>query len=45
MGRRRLTNAARALIEAKAIKRLTRGGRFDGDAPIYTWIKKRADRR
>jgi len=40
MGRRRQTNATKALMAAKAIRRLTRGGRFDGDAPMYAWIKK-----
>jgi hypothetical protein len=40
MGRRRQSNATKALIAAKVFKRLTRGGRFEGDAPMYAWIKK-----
>jgi hypothetical protein len=40
LGRRRLTNATKELIAAKAIRRLTRGGRHEGDAPMYAWVKK-----
>jgi hypothetical protein len=39
-GRRRLHKAAEQLIEAKAIRRLTRGGRYERDAPMYAWITK-----
>jgi hypothetical protein len=41
MGRHRLSNAVNALIDVGVIGRLTRGGRFEGDAPIYTWLWKR----
>jgi hypothetical protein len=40
MGRRRLNNATRELIAARAIRRLTRGGKHKGDAPMYAWVKK-----
>jgi hypothetical protein len=40
LGRRRLYNATKELIAAKAIRRLTRGGKYKGDAPMYAWVKK-----
>jgi Bifunctional DNA primase/polymerase, N-terminal len=44
MGRRRLYKATAQLIAAKVIKRLSTGGRFEGDAPLYAWIKGRKQR-
>jgi hypothetical protein len=43
-GRQRLANATEELIAAGIITRLSRGGRYEGDAPIYAWIKTRADK-
>jgi hypothetical protein len=40
MGWRRLGNAAKELIAARAIRRLTRGGCCEGDAPMYAWVNK-----
>jgi hypothetical protein len=37
---RRQYNAIGELIEARAIRRLSRGGRFEGDAATYAWVKK-----
>ena len=45
MGWRRLANATKALIEAGVIKRVRRGGRFEGDAATYAWVKKRGRER
>lgn len=40
MGWRRLANAAKALIKAGAIRKVRKGGRFEGDAATYAWVKK-----
>ena len=43
MGWRRLANAVKELVVAGVLQRLTHGGRFEGDAAMYAWIKKRPD--
>jgi hypothetical protein len=40
MGWRRQYNAMRELIASRSIRRVGRGGRFEGDAATYAWVRK-----
>jgi hypothetical protein len=40
MGWWRQSNAMRELLARKTIRRVSRGGRFEGDAATYAWVRK-----